>query len=83
MDMQQTIRQAEQDIRQAISDYRRHTRMTDVLDSVSEDFIHNLARDSTYAKQSSGSSSGNLPHGTNQSAPWPSMGQGHMTLTTA
>ncbi len=49
--MQQTIRQAEQDIRQAISDYRRHTRMTDVLDSVSEDFIHNLARDSTYAKQ--------------------------------
>lgn len=51
MDMQQTIEKAEQDIRQALTDYRRHTRRTDVLDDISDEFIRDLARDSSYAKQ--------------------------------
>ena len=40
----------EQNIRQAIEDYRRHTDMTSVLDDVSDDFIHKLAKDSVDAK---------------------------------
>lgn len=51
MKMKEIIAQAEQNIRQAIADYRRHTHMTDVLDGVSNSFIEKLARDSSYAKQ--------------------------------
>ena len=51
MEIQQIIKQAEQDIRQAIKDYGAHTKQTEVLDDVSERFIRRLARDSAYAKQ--------------------------------
>lgn len=51
MEMNEIIAQAEQNIRQAIADYRRHTHMTDVLDDVSNKFIERLAKDSSYAKQ--------------------------------
>ena len=51
MEIQQIIKQAEQDIRQAIKDYGAHTKQTEVLDDVSERFIRRLARDSSYAKQ--------------------------------
>lgn len=51
MEMQEIIRQAEKDIRQAIKDYGAHTKQTEVLDEVSERFIRRLARDSSYAKQ--------------------------------
>ena len=51
MEIQQIIKQAEQDIRQAIKDYGAHTKQTEVLDDVSERFVRRLARDSSYAKQ--------------------------------
>lgn len=51
MEMQEIIKQAEKDIRQAIKDYGAHTKQTKVLDDVSERFIRRLARDSSYAKQ--------------------------------
>ena len=51
MEMQEIIKQTEQDIRQAIKDYGAHTKQTEVLDDVSERFIRRLARDSAYAKQ--------------------------------
>ena len=51
MEMQEIIEQAEQNIRQALQDYGAHTNMTDVLDDVSNNFIHRLAVDSSYAKQ--------------------------------
>ncbi len=51
MEMQEIIEQAEQNIRQALRDYGAHTSMTDVLDDVSNNFIHRLAVDSSYAKQ--------------------------------
>ena len=51
MEMQEIIKQTEQDIRQAIKDYGAHTKQTEVLDDVSERFIRRLARDSSYAKQ--------------------------------
>ena len=40
----------EQNIRVALRDYGRHTSSTDVLDDVTSDFIHALARDNCYAK---------------------------------
>ena len=40
-----------QNIQTAISDYRRHTRMTAVLDDVSDAFVDRLAEDSAYAKR--------------------------------
>ena len=51
MDMQAIIDRSERNIRQALEDYRRHTSNTKVLDDVSYEFIHNLAHDSSYAKQ--------------------------------
>lgn len=52
MDMQNIIDRAEQNIRTALEDYRRYTSRTEELDDVSSAFIHNLARDSSLAKQS-------------------------------
>ena len=40
----------EQNIRQAISDYRKHTRQYSVLDDVSDEFIERLAKDNYFAK---------------------------------
>lgn len=47
----QIIEQAEQNIRQALQDYRKHTTQTEALDDVSDTFIRNLARDSSFAKR--------------------------------
>lgn len=52
MEMHEIIEQAEQNIRQALDDYGAHTSQTGVLYDVSDEFIHRLARDSSYAKQS-------------------------------
>lgn len=51
MEMQEIIRQAEENIRQAIRDYGKHTDQHDVLDDISDTFIERLARDSSRAKQ--------------------------------
>lgn len=51
MDMQTIIERAERNIRQAISDYAKHTSQTQVLDDCSSGFISQLAHDSSYAKQ--------------------------------
>lgn len=51
MEMQEVISRAERNIRQALRDYGAHTRQTDVLDDVTDDFIYRLAADSSYAKQ--------------------------------
>ena len=51
MEMQEIINQAEENIRQALEDYEAHTRRTDVLRDVRDEFIHRLAEDSSHAKQ--------------------------------
>ncbi len=51
MDIEKVIEQSEENIRQALRDYRRHTSETDVIDDVSEAFIKRLAKDNAYAKQ--------------------------------
>jgi len=51
MEMYEIIEQTEENIRQALRDYREHTDWTDVLDDVSDEFITKLAHDSAYAKQ--------------------------------
>lgn len=51
MEMQEIINQAEENIRQALEDYEAHTRSTDVLRDVRDEFIHRLAEDSSRAKQ--------------------------------
>ena len=51
MEMQEIIRQAEGNIRQAIRDYGEHIYQKDVLEDISEAFIKRLAEDSSYAKQ--------------------------------
>lgn len=51
MEMNEIIKQARQNIRDAIMDYRRHTTQTEVLDNISTMFIDRLAEDSSYAKQ--------------------------------
>ena len=51
MEMQDIIRQAEENIRQAIRDYGRHTYQMDVLEDISDEFIVRLAEDSSEAKQ--------------------------------
>ena len=51
MEAQEKIKMAEENIRQALEDYRRHTYLTDVLDDVSDRFIKRLAEDNYYAKQ--------------------------------
>lgn len=50
MEMSEIIKQAEENIRQAIEDYRRHTHQTEVLDNISNAFIKRLAEDSSRAK---------------------------------
>ena len=51
MDIEKVIAQSEENIRQAIRDYAAHTSQTDVLDDVSDKFIHRLAEDNAYAKK--------------------------------
>lgn len=51
MEMDEIIEQAEENIRTAVADYRRHTQDTEILDSISEKFITRLAEDSSHAKQ--------------------------------
>ena len=51
MEAKEKIELAEENIRQALADYRRHTTQTDVLDDVSDAFIMRLARDNYYAKK--------------------------------
>lgn len=49
--MEEIIKNAENNIRQAVIDYGKHTRKMDVLNDFSDAFITRLARDSSYAKQ--------------------------------
>ena len=51
MDIEKVIAQSEENIRQAIRDYAAHTSQTDVMDDVSDKFIHRLAEDNAYAKK--------------------------------
>jgi hypothetical protein len=51
MKKEQIIEQAEQNIKQAIDDYGLHTKQTEVLEDITDKFIHTLAVDSSYAKQ--------------------------------
>ena len=51
MEAEDKIRLAEENIRQALKDYGRHTSRTEVLDEVSDAFIRRLAKDNYYAKQ--------------------------------
>ncbi len=51
MEMQEIIRQAEANIRQAVRDYGEHTYQKTVLEDISDAFIERLAEDSSYAKQ--------------------------------
>ena len=51
MEAVEKIELAEENIRQALKDYGRHTYQTDVLNDVSDSFIMRLARDNYYAKQ--------------------------------
>lgn len=50
MELDQIIALNEQNIRTALKDYARHTYKTDIIDDVSDTFIHNLARDNAEAK---------------------------------
>ena len=51
MNEQELIELAKKNIRQALEDYHRYTDLTDVYDSVTNDFINCLARDSVEAKR--------------------------------
>lgn len=51
MDIKKIMKQAEQNIYQALEDYRKHTNNTEVLDNVSDEFVSRLAKDNAYAKQ--------------------------------
>ena len=51
MEAKEKIRLAEENIRQALRDYGRHTSRTEILDEVSDAFIMRLAKDNYYAKQ--------------------------------
>lgn len=51
MEMQEIIRQAEKNIRQAIRDYSKYTYQQTVLEDISDEFIERLAEDSSKAKQ--------------------------------
>ena len=52
MEIKEIIEMNEQNIRQALKDYRRYTPRTKVLDDISEDFIKLLAEDNANSKQS-------------------------------
>lgn len=43
MEMEQIIEQAEQNIKQAINDYGFYTKQTEVLEDITDKFIHTLA----------------------------------------
>ena len=47
---EENIRLAEENIRQALRDYGRHTSHTEILDNVSDTFTMRLERNSYYAK---------------------------------
>lgn len=51
MDMSELIERTKQNIRQAISDYGKHTDQTSVMDDCTANFVNQLASDSCYAKQ--------------------------------
>lgn len=51
MSMEEIVARAEQNIRNAIADYDRHTTKHTVLEDITNEFIHKLAEDSSYAKQ--------------------------------
>lgn len=51
MEIQELIARAEQNIRTALEDYGRHTEQQEILEDVTDAFIHRLAKDSTLAKQ--------------------------------
>lgn len=51
MEVEELIKQAEENIQQALEDYEAHTYQTEVLEDVEDVFIQQLAEDSTYAKQ--------------------------------
>lgn len=51
VDIEQVIAQSEENIRQALQDYAAHTDQTDVMDDVSDAFVHRLAKDNAYAKR--------------------------------
>lgn len=82
MEMQEIIRQAESNIRQAVEDYGAHTYQMDVLEDISDEFIERLARDSSYAKQACGSCSASLLCGTLNWTRLSSTGRGRTTPTT-
>lgn len=51
MEMQELIARAERNIKTALEDYGRHTEQQEILEDVTDAFIHRLAEDSTFAKQ--------------------------------
>lgn len=51
VDIEKVIAQSEENIRQALEDYARHTSLTDVMDDASDAFITRLAKDNAYAKR--------------------------------
>lgn len=51
MEAKEKIALNEENIRQALKDYGKHTYQTEVLDDVSDTFIKRLAKDNYYAKQ--------------------------------
>lgn len=51
MDIEKVIAQSEENIRQALRDYAEHTSQTDVMDDVSDAFVHRLAKDNAYSKK--------------------------------
>lgn len=51
VDIEKVIAQSEENIRQALQDYARHSTNTDVMDDASDAFIHRLAKDNAYAKR--------------------------------
>ena len=51
VDIEKVIAQSEENIRQALQDYARHSSNTDVMDDASDKFIHRLAEDNAYAKK--------------------------------
>lgn len=51
VDIEKVIAQSEENIRQALQDYARHSSNTDVMDDASNAFIQRLAKDNAYAKK--------------------------------
>lgn len=51
VDIEKVIEQSEENIRQALEDYARHSTETTVMDDASDAFIKRLAKDNAYAKR--------------------------------